>query len=297
MPKISVIIPTYNRSNYLLEAIGSILNQSSKDFEIIVVDDGSTDNTREVMNKYNRNIRYFYQENKGVSAARNTGAANSKADYILFLDSDDTLALGALKRFGDIISANSSYKIICGTALKNKSFRVNNIDFLKTKQWALNDFFESTLRGKVLLMGQFVISKTFFNEIGGFKEDLIYGEDWEFLLRLSKSAPLYFIPEVFVIKGSNNEPRNYDHKVDKMVDERLKIIYSSDYLKEYCIERKGLLKEITSDWYWQLAQYARRKDDSKKYLVHIVNSLTRNPFQLKIYISIIRTFLLWRNTA
>jgi glycosyltransferase involved in cell wall biosynthesis/acyl-[acyl carrier protein]--UDP-N-acetylglucosamine O-acyltransferase len=89
MPKVSVIIPTYNCAKYLPEAIESVLNQTYHDFEIIVVDDGSTDNTKEILSRYNGKIRYIYQENKGHSFARNLGIHNTTGEYIAFLDADD----------------------------------------------------------------------------------------------------------------------------------------------------------------------------------------------------------------
>jgi len=83
-PKVSVIIPTYNCARYIPEAIESVLNQTYKDFEIIVVDDGSTDNTKEVLNRYiiENLIKYIYQNNQGPGAARNTGIKAAKGEYV-----------------------------------------------------------------------------------------------------------------------------------------------------------------------------------------------------------------------
>lgn len=89
MPKVSVIVPTYNREKFINIAIESILRQSFKDFEIILVDDGSTDNTRKAIEPFINNIKYIYQKNSGVSAARNTGVQCSTGEWVAFLDSDD----------------------------------------------------------------------------------------------------------------------------------------------------------------------------------------------------------------
>jgi len=90
-PTISVIIPTYNRANFIDVAIKSVLNQSYQDFEIIIVDDGSTDNTEEIVKNFNDfRINYFFHKfNQGISAARNTGIKACQGKYIAFLDSDD----------------------------------------------------------------------------------------------------------------------------------------------------------------------------------------------------------------
>ncbi|PKC52446.1 nucleotide-diphospho-sugar transferase [Rhizophagus irregularis] len=89
-PSVSVIIPVYNRENKIKIALESLINQSYQNFEAIIIDDGSTDQTAKVIKEYNcSNFRYVYQENSGVSVARNKGIAESKGEYICFLDSDD----------------------------------------------------------------------------------------------------------------------------------------------------------------------------------------------------------------
>jgi glycosyltransferase involved in cell wall biosynthesis len=89
MPLISVIIPTYNRERFVVKAIESVLRQSFTDFEVIVIDDGSTDGTRTALETYSSNIRYIYQENAGVSSARNAGIKKAQGGWVAFLDSDD----------------------------------------------------------------------------------------------------------------------------------------------------------------------------------------------------------------
>lgn len=89
MPQISVIIPTYNRERFVTKAIDSVLNQTFTDFEIIVIDDGSTDGTGRMLTAYGKKIRYTYQENSGVSSARNVGIEQARGKWIAFLDSDD----------------------------------------------------------------------------------------------------------------------------------------------------------------------------------------------------------------
>ena len=104
MPFYSVIIPTYNRAKLISEAIKSVLEQTFKDWELIIVDDGSTDNTKETVQKfYDERIKYHYQENQERSAARNTGIDLATGDYLCFLDSDDYYLENHLQSFKKVI--------------------------------------------------------------------------------------------------------------------------------------------------------------------------------------------------
>ena len=105
---ISVIIPCYNRANVISKAIESVINQTVKEWELIIVDDGSTENVKEVINPFLKDdrIKYFYQENKGVSTARNYGVNNSQGNFIVFLDSDDFLYQNALSFYYNEITKN-----------------------------------------------------------------------------------------------------------------------------------------------------------------------------------------------
>jgi len=106
MPKISVIIPTYNQGRLILRCIDSVLHQTFQDFEIIVVDDGSTDNTKEILSAYGHPIRYLFQQNWGPSRARNAGIGQAKGDYIAFLDSDDYFAENNLEEKFQYLESN-----------------------------------------------------------------------------------------------------------------------------------------------------------------------------------------------
>lgn len=113
LPLISVIITTYNYANFLPKAIESVLNQTYKNFEIIVIDDGSTDNARSVI-KESWLVKYFYQENKGISAARNAGIKKCKGDYIVFLDADDWLETDALEQNLNVIKDKPDIAFVSG---------------------------------------------------------------------------------------------------------------------------------------------------------------------------------------
>ena len=114
MPKVSVIIPTYNYSHFLGEAIRSVLDQTFGDFEIVVVDDGSTDDTKQVASRFaDPRIKYIYQENRGVSAARNTGISACCGDYVALLDSDDIWVPQKLELQVKILDSRPEVSAVC----------------------------------------------------------------------------------------------------------------------------------------------------------------------------------------
>jgi glycosyltransferase involved in cell wall biosynthesis len=118
-PLISIIIPCYNASNYISETIQSIVIQNETNFEIIVVDDGSTDDSRGVIHSISDNrIKYIYQQNKGVSTARNNGLINAKGDYIIFFDSDDIMTSDFLASRVNYLKQNINVDYICGEVQK-----------------------------------------------------------------------------------------------------------------------------------------------------------------------------------
>ena len=89
MKKVTIIIPAYNAAPFIERAINSVLSQTYTDYEIVIIDDGSTDNTKETLLKYQNRIKYIYQENQGVAIARNTAILNTSSEFLAFLDSDD----------------------------------------------------------------------------------------------------------------------------------------------------------------------------------------------------------------
>ena len=109
---VSVIIPSYNSSRYLSQAIESVLAQSYKEFEIIVVDDGSTDNTRKAVEKFKDNVIYLYKSNGGPASARNLGISKSIGEYIAFLDADDYWLPKKLKTQIDFIKKHEEFALI-----------------------------------------------------------------------------------------------------------------------------------------------------------------------------------------
>ena len=176
-PLISVIVVTYNRAHFIKGALDSIQRQSFKDYEVIVVDDGSTDNTREIVENY-QGIRYIYQEHAGVSKARNTAIKAVKGKWIASLDSDDLWDADKLQKQTDYLRNHPGCRIVF-TAFCN--FTDIPEDKLDCRQ---QDLLQTV--GKWCLPTA-LIDARLFDEIGLYDETMEYGEDTDWLFRLKFS--------------------------------------------------------------------------------------------------------------
>ena len=189
MPKVSVIIPTCNCVEFLQEAINSVLSQRYQDFEIIVIDDGSSDNTKEVVGEYiNRNfnkIRYFYQKNKGPSAARNKGIKESKGEYIAFLDADDIWSYNKIEKQIRVLENNLDVGFVyCDNFFVDEE-RKTIPNYGGKIKLVHGDITIELFCNRFIFVQAVVLRKKCLEKVGLFNEKLLVGEDYDFLLRLA----------------------------------------------------------------------------------------------------------------
>jgi glycosyltransferase involved in cell wall biosynthesis len=183
MSKISVIIPTYNLGQYLPKAIDSVLSQTYQDFEVVVVDDGSTDATAQVVKeycvRYPDKIRYFYQENSGVSAARNVGIEHAKGEFLKFLDSDDFIYPQQLElQMESLVREDADISFTNYERIYLNGFKA--VIKLRKSDYGLI----SLINGKFGPIHAFLVRKDAVIKAGGFDEDLNIKEDDDLWLRI-----------------------------------------------------------------------------------------------------------------
>ena len=204
MPRVSVIIPTFNRSKKVVRAIESVLNQSIKDFEIIVVDDGSTDNTNKTLSKYMSSIKYIRQSvNRGVSAARNRGIKNSTASWIAFLDSDDYWLNEKLSVQIEFVDRNPG-----AVACQTEEIWIRNgkrINPKRRHKKPSGDIFKQSLKLCLVSPSSVILKRSLFKEVGFFDETLPAAEDYDLWLRISCRYPIYLIDKGLVVKEGGHE--------------------------------------------------------------------------------------------
>jgi len=196
--RVSVIIPTYNRGEVLERAIKSVLAQTYENYELIVVDDGSTDNTSRILSKYGDKIRYFSKLHGGVSSSRNFGLEKSEGTWVAFLDSDDywlpqklEKQIRFLQEHPDILVAQTDEKWI-----RNGKFVNPMKKHRKYSGW----IFPQCLPLCIVSPSAVIIHQRVFNDVGVFDENLPVCEDYDLWLRIAYKYQIALIPEKLIVK-------------------------------------------------------------------------------------------------
>lgn len=203
MPKISVIITTFNRKDFAAEAVNSVLKQTYTDYELLVIDDGSTDTTKEALRPFQDRIRYFYQTNQGTSSAKNQGIRQAEGDFIAFLDSDDLWESVKLEKQLAFMEQNPEVKISYTDELWLKDKKPVNPPqkYERYSGWIFKEVLQVCFIGVSTIM----LKKELFEEIGLFDEKLPVCEDYDLWVRLALKYPFSLIPEKLTIKrGGHN---------------------------------------------------------------------------------------------
>ncbi len=213
--KISVVIPTFNRIKILDRTLDSVINQTIKPYEIIVVDDGSNDQTGNwIKNKFPE-INYFYQKNMGVSTARNTGIDMAKGDWIAFLDSDDEWNKDKLELQSKAIHNNKDIPLSHTNEIWIKNgVRINQ---KRSHQKFGGQIFNQCLKKCIISPSTVIIRKDIFNEIGLFDTSLPVCEDYDLWLRVTARYPVLLLEKELTIKygGHSDQLSDIDSGIEK----------------------------------------------------------------------------------
>ena len=211
-PKVSVVIPTYNRAEKVRKGVESVLAQSFTDLEVIVVDDGSSDDTgQSLKNEFGDRIRYYFQPNQGVSTARNKGIEEARGEWIAFLDSDDLwekekleAQLKALEQVGQECGACYTDVRFFNHAETRTMFQLAEGNYRHDGAMGMNtDVLRLLVRpggaGMVVCLSSFMARKDAIKRIGGFDVSLLYSQDSEFMFRLAMLTRFCFVNRPLVL--------------------------------------------------------------------------------------------------
>jgi len=201
MPKFSIVIPLFNKENYIEETLQSVVQQTFKDFEVLLVNDCSTDSSlQKAISIIDTRIKVIeHDKNKGLSAARNTGIKNAQASYITFLDADDIWKPTFLEKIEFLIhtypQANlfaTNYEVL----LENHKTRAYQYKFLKIeKDGIVSNFYEVSRNQSIYNHSCFCVSKKVFDEVGFYSENITYGEDIDFMIRAHANNKMAYYNE------------------------------------------------------------------------------------------------------
>ena len=212
MSRVSVVIPTYNREKFIVNCVQSVRAQSLQGCEIIVVDDGSIDKTYQNLKELGfasrttakQSLRYIYQENRGVSAARNLGIKEARGEYIALLDSDDFWLPTKLERQISTLICNKAHVRLCHTdeIWMRNGIRVNSH---KKHKKGGGDIFLKCLKMCCISPSSVVLHKSVFEDIGVFDENLPACEDYDFWLRYCAKEEVIFVNEHLLVKNGGHK--------------------------------------------------------------------------------------------
>lgn len=204
VPLISVIIPVYNREKSIQRAVGSVLNQSYSDFELVIVNDGSTDATKKIIAAVDdKRVRIISSANCGVSAARNRGIISANGGYLAFLDSDDQWLPHKLKYDHDFIEQDTGYRIFQSDEIWVRNGR--RVNKKKRHRKLEGDFFNDSLEQCMISPSSVVVNRDIFTEYGLFDEKMSACEDYDLWLRVTAHEGAGLIDRENIVKFGGHD--------------------------------------------------------------------------------------------
>ena len=260
MPFFSIIIPLYNKENFIEETLKSVLNQTFQDFEIIIVEDCSTDNSKQKAESVvSEKIKIIqHEKNRGLSASRNTGIEKANSDFLAFLDADDIWHDNYLEKIFQLIQNFPTAHLFATNYLEAYSNEIavspsSNLKNFET-DGLVPDFFESSLHQNIYCFSSICVKKEIFEKIGGFNTMINYGEDVDFNIRANNSFQLAYsnCPLVDVIMFSENKITNSSLKNKTITD--------FDFYEPLAVCNKSLKKYLDINRYMMANNYRNQGD-------------------------------------
>ncbi len=291
MPKVSVVIPTYNYAQYIEEAVDSVLVQTHKDCEIIVVDDGSTDDTRVVVSQYAPDVKYIYQKNQGLSAARNTGIRNSKGEYIAVLDSDDLWLSCKLEKQIRLFEANSRLGLVYSDGLVfGEELAWDDLSFGGNMNFYRGRIFDKLVLGNFIPCLSVVIKRSCFDKVGLFDISLDACADWDMWLRISSHYEVDYVDELLV---KYRKHRGSLGTRTEMVEENALKVLEKIFLEKNV--PSILKRKAYSNAYLRSGGLYHKAMKPGKSRSRFFKSLLLYPFSFTPWVSVAKSFVLFES--
>lgn len=273
-PLVSVVIPNYNYARYLRQAIDGVLGQTYTPIEIIVVDDGSRDESEKILRDYGERILWFRQKNQGVSAARNRGVSESRGDLIAFLDSDDVWKAEKVERQVRKFLAEPDLGLVhCGVEEFNDEGKVLRILSDGKEGWVAHDLL--LFKCSVVLGGGsgLMVPKAVFDQVGGFDQRLSTSADWEFFYRVADRYRVGFVPEILVRYRFHDTNM---HANVALMEHDTKIGYEKAFSRK-TPELRKIRRQCYGNFHLTLAGSYYQSGQKAKFLLHSLRTVWYSP--------------------
>lgn len=321
MSLVSVILPTYNRSQYIREAVQSVLEQTFKDFELIIIDDGSTDNTIETVKAFlkDKRIRYVKQENAGAAAARNRGLSMSTGNYIAFIDSDDiwekdkiNIQLSIMNALPDVSLVFSDFSSMDRNGnIQNSHLRTYfhvldeyNLDYehvfnqykhfdnIGKVYWG--NIYKTMIFGNIILTSTCMCRKEIFTKVGVFDTRYKMLEDYDLFLKITQEFNVAIVDRPLVRYQYSNNQLSGEANFDKLCTNLIGIFnknIAATTEKDF-LERNARKIRRRLGMYQAMQAYNYFSHDNVRLAVRFYwQSIRNNPVNYKSYIYLLLSFL------
>ncbi len=296
--KFSIIIPAYNAAKFIERALDSVRKQSYGNYEVFVINDGSVDDTEQIIGQYKDkypkfSINYFSQESKGAGGARNKGIYNANGDYIAFLDADDCWYSEKLEKVSNFLIEHPAIDVLCHDEIEIRDDgKKRLLNYGRVKENAYEDLL---FNGNKLSTSATVVRRGLAQGIGGFSDNFKNAEDYDFWLRLAKAGAKFahlseFLGEYYRVDGSltsNIEDNSHNYlNVTKyhldLLDREGK--YSDSFLQNKYHKRKAMILFAAGREFYFKRNYG-------KAYYNYLNALKYRPYWWKPYAGLLQTFL------
>jgi len=287
-PIVSIVTPTYNRAGFIGDAVRSVLCQSMPDWELLIVDDGSEDNTREVLAEYETDprIHYFYQPNQGQSIARNNALEKVRGDFVGFLDSDDLWCADKLERQLALFESHPEVHIVHGDeSIINEEGRETSRENMRRYSGRITP---QLLADNSVSITTALVRRQCFDEMGGFKASNGVADDYDLWLRFSARYLFHYEPGIVASYRVMDDQISSDKRRRLAANEMIIMNFLKQYgdtitLQERC---RGLAR-----FYCRSARYFASIGERKKAARDIVLAFRNSPMDSLVWRALFRVLV------
>jgi glycosyltransferase involved in cell wall biosynthesis len=289
MPKVSVIIPTYNCAHYLEQAIESAIDQTYRDIEIIVLDDGSTDNTSEVVRRYGTAIRYIRQKNSGVTAARNHAIKASSGEFLAMLDADDWWETTKLAEQVPILDSDPQLALVYSDLRVEYDDGTTTPSFLSSRPLATSGYVFDRLLESCFILPSTVLLRRSCLEEEMFDESMRSHEDLDLWLRICRKWKVALVPKQLTHRrqGASNLTSNDDLRTEYGI----KLFEKALSLPDITPDQRNIMIQKLGDAYFERGYFFFTNDRMQECRRCLEQSMHCRKFHPKVWVCYITSFL------